>query len=83
MPYIDRQKRAELHAGRAPMTPGELNYAITTAADQYIGPRVSYARINEVIGALECVKLELYRRLAAPYEDGKKAQNGDVYKERT
>ena len=28
---------------------------------------------------LECAKLELYRRVAAPYEDEKIDQNGDVY----
>ena len=38
-----------------------------------------YEWINEVIGVLECAKLELYRRVAAPYEDDKRLQNGDVY----
>jgi hypothetical protein len=28
-----------------------------------------YHHINTAIGALECAKLELYRRVAAPYED--------------
>jgi hypothetical protein len=41
--------------------------------------RVGYAEINEVVGVLECCKLELYRRLAAPYEDTKIKENGDVY----
>ena len=31
------------------------------------------------MGALECAKLELYRRVAAPYEDVKIMENGDVY----
>ena len=30
--------------------------------------------------ALECAKLELYRRLAAPYEDEKRKETGDVYR---
>jgi len=34
---------------------------------------------GDAIGALECAKLELYRRVAAPYEDTKIAENGDVY----
>ncbi len=38
-----------------------------------------YATIVEAIGALECAKLELYRRLAADYEDQKCKQNGDVF----
>jgi hypothetical protein len=33
----------------------------------------------DVVGALECAKLELYRRLAAPYEDQKIKLNGDAY----
>ena len=44
-----------------------------------LGSRVEYARINELIGVLECAKLELYRRIAVPYEDTKIAENGDVY----
>jgi len=28
---------------------------------------------------LECSKMELYRRIAAPYEDDKSRLNGDVY----
>ena len=34
---------------------------------------------GKVIGALECAKLELYRRIAAPYEDTKIQENGEVY----
>ncbi len=37
------------------------------------------AYFNAVVGALECAKLELYRRMVAPYENGKIAENGDVY----
>lgn len=32
-----------------------------------------------ILGVLECVKLELYRRVAAPYEDRKIEENGDVF----
>jgi hypothetical protein len=39
-----------------------------------------YAHLNEVIGALECAKLELYRRIAVPYEDQKITESGDVYR---
>ena len=30
------------------------------------------------MGVLECCKLEFYRRVAAPYEDIKIEENGDV-----
>jgi hypothetical protein len=37
------------------------------------------ASADEVVGVLECAKLEIYRRIAAPYEDKKIVENGDVY----
>jgi hypothetical protein len=64
---------------RPPDTPGELNFAITQLLLNYLDGGMSYTAINEVIGVLECAKLELYRRVAAPYEDKKKEENGDVY----
>ena len=42
---------------------------------------ISYRNINELIGVLECAKLELYRRVASPYEDEKIQSNGDVFNE--
>jgi hypothetical protein len=49
--------------------------------DKYLQSRgdLRYAHINEAVGALECAKLELYRRVAAPYEDEKMKESGDVY----
>lgn len=38
----------------------------------------SYKKIADIIGALETCKQEFYRREAAPYEDAKLAENGDV-----
>jgi hypothetical protein len=40
---------------------------------------LSYAAIADVVTVLETAKLEFYRRVAAPYEDRKVAENGDVY----
>jgi hypothetical protein len=85
MPYIDAKARVRLAEGGRPQTPGELNYAITRLVDEYLidkGP-MRYAHVNEVIGAMECAKLELYRRIAAPYEDRKIAEMGDVYRSAT
>jgi len=85
MPYISKKDREDLkhklvYGGRSIETPGELNYMITIMIDQYLNDKkLSYTSINEVIGVLECAKLELYRRVALPYEDTKIQQNGDVY----
>ena len=81
MPYIEPQARERIDRGGAPTTPGELNYAITRLVDAYLIAKggIRYAHLNEVMGTLECAKLELYRRLAAPYEDEKRREAGDVY----
>lgn len=80
MPYIESGVRASLEEGRVPTKAGELNYLITKLVDAFLmGKGLSYASLNEAIGALECAKLEAYRRLAAPYEDAKARENGDVY----
>ena len=81
MPYITQDARRYIDAGGVPRTPGELNYAITREVDRYIFTHgLTYAHINDALGAIEGAKLEAYRRLAAPYEDGKIATNGDVYR---
>jgi len=65
---------------RCPSNVGELNFIISTIIDEYLGIKgLSYEGINTAIGVLECVKLELYRRIAAPYEDTKMQDNGEVY----
>lgn len=83
MPYIDKARRHEINRDIALVSvkgPGELNYLFTLLALDYIDANGnSYQHINDVIGALEGAKLEFYRRHAAPYEDTKIKQNGDVY----
>ena len=86
MPYIKQERREEFaeigSSGKHPPmdVAGELNYEITLKALRFLNQHgTSYATINNIIGALECAKLEFYRRLAAPYEDTKIQENGDVY----
>jgi hypothetical protein len=79
VPYIDQKARERVEGYHAPTTAGELNYLITTFVLGFLGDSPRYADFNDAIGALECAKLELYRRMIAPYEETKIAQNGDVY----
>jgi len=82
MPYIPKWERDVLNIDIAGVmtVPGHLNYVITETVKEYIrGHGLSYQTINDVVGALEGAKLEFYRRVAAPYEDGKIEQNGDVF----
>lgn len=81
MPYIKDEARwrfdpvGELHPANA----GELNYVLTRIAHNYwLNNGENYQAFNDIIGALEGAKLELYRRKVAPYEDIKIAENGDV-----
>lgn len=82
MPYIDRDRRRQINRGDLPKTAGELNYKLTTEVEEYLRYHggLSYNNLNEVLGVLTAVQLELYRRLAAPYEDDKRDQNGEVYR---
>lgn len=69
-----------MRAEVAPETPGELNYAFTQLFHAYLGfTGESYQAYNDILGALEGAKLELYRRRIAHYEDKKIQENGDVY----
>ena len=80
MPYIPEDDRQTVETFRYAQSAGELNYLITTTINQYIKDnRLSYRTINDILGALEGAKLEFYRRVAAPYEDTKIEENGDVY----
>ena len=87
MPYIKTEKRVkydkalhELVSILKSLPPeevdGELNYVVTKIL-KGVYP-LKYYQINKAIGALECIKLEFYRRVAAPYEDVKIKESGDV-----
>lgn len=76
MPYIKPSDRSD---DLKPSAPGELNFVLTRIVFDYWKERGNYQAINDILGALEGTKLEFYRRVAAPYEDTKIAQNGDVY----
>ena len=79
MPYIHEGDRIRVRRNQIEC-PGDLNFHISDVIDSYISKfGLSYSVLNAVIGALECTKLELYRRIASPYEDKKLIENGEVY----
>lgn len=59
---------------------GNINYALTRLLMMVYGDKEGtwYAQINDAMGVLECVKQEFYRKVAAPYEDQKEFDNGEV-----
>jgi hypothetical protein len=92
MPYIKQERRdkfdswinnlvaailftAELNGGGVA---GDLNYTITKLIKLVYDGRECYQNYNEIIGILECCKLEMYRRAISSYENKKIIENGDV-----
>jgi hypothetical protein len=87
MPYIKQENRNQFNSLMKELnntkinSPGELNYLFTMVLQQYMVDRpISYQTFNDILGALEGAKLELYRSLVSKYEDLKKDEHGDVYK---
>lgn len=87
MPYVDDDGRREQIMFKVEQlsatlrTEGDLNFAITKLLLCTL-PHSSYSQLGDSIKALECAKLEFYRRMLVPYEDEKCEQNGDVYPDR-
>lgn len=80
MPYITEDRRDAVANGEVPQSAGELNYAISALLDEYVDEHgLSYSVIADIKAATEGAKLEFYRRVAAPYEDLKIEQNGEVF----
>ncbi len=84
MPYIDPKRREKFNnlieeLGLYKLTVGEINYIITKFIHEVIlGNKLCYDMLNSLIGVLECAKLELYRMVAAPYENKKRMENGPI-----
>lgn len=78
MPYTPEKERIQIDQGIIPFTPGQLTYKLYRTSLTYLGKKFSFADVAIVMGCLLCTILELYRRKAAPYEDEKIKQNGDV-----
>jgi hypothetical protein len=87
MPYVDKDQRALIWDEDNETVDttfihkiGDLNYAMTEMCKVWAERKGhSYTTYNEIVGVLECCKLEFYRRMVSEYEDEKIIQNGDVY----
>lgn len=87
MPYIPVEDRSRVDEAVmeqgcqwVPNNAGELNWLVSSFINNFLETHgVRYAYLNEMMGALECCKLELYRKIGAPYEEIKEAENGKAY----
>lgn len=96
MPYIKQEKRDVLDPAIEGIidalrglqlddpednTEANINYIVSSLLDKmYIS---SYKEVNNAMGMLITTALEYYRRVAGPYEDQKRHDEGDVYKSAT
>jgi len=90
MPYIDKQSRIKFETilqdfeetlKENDLSAGDMNYLISSMLHKYSTKNEpNYSKYNEIIGLLECAKMEFYRRLISNYEDVKINTNGDVFK---
>jgi hypothetical protein len=81
VPYISIGRRLKIVSNEdGPGNAGELNYVFTKTLVDYLALKgESYQTYNDILGALEGAKLELYQRKIAVYESTKRTLNGDVY----
>lgn len=88
MPYIKGERRKAYDAiveelilllkhADVDKVDGEVNYVVTKIVKSVY--QHNYFNLNRAVGVLECIKQEFYRRVAAPYEDQKHRERGDVY----
>ncbi len=86
MPYIKADQRNRIIIDKKVFideinNAGELNYTISMIIKNYFekAEKGNYQAINDIIGALEGVKLEFTRRITNEYENKKIKENGDMY----
>lgn len=80
MPYIAPEEREA--ALEQPLDIGELTYAICELVNAYVKAisfdKPRFSTYGEVVAALECAKLEFYRRSVVPHEKKKVKEHGDL-----
>jgi len=58
--------------------PGDWNYLFSRLIWDEFSRDPSYKAANNLLGMLEAVKQEFYRRKVVPYEEKKMKENGDL-----
>ena len=89
MPYIKKEDRIKFDENICDLVNkitndgvdfkvGEVNYIISSIVWKLFQGNMSYTNGNNLMGVLECVKQEFYRRKLSQYEDKKITENGDL-----
>lgn len=85
MPYITEERKERIEIPHV-LNVGELTYVIDRMAEElawqmagYDFDKLRYESLASVRGAINNAADEFYRRVIAPFEDGKIAKNGDIF----
>jgi hypothetical protein len=83
MPYIGKNRQELINRSISDLAcrilePGEMNFLISSIIWNRFKRDQTYSTANILLGVLEAVKQEFYRRYVAPYEDKKMKENGDL-----
>lgn len=87
MPYIKQKRRQHFDKEIAALLQklrsskaraGDINYCLSRLLKELWKDDECYERANELLGILNAVNLELYRKCVAPYEDVKETENGRI-----
>lgn len=94
MPYIKQELRDDIddslreliddirscaYADDRDTLKGVLTYVLTSLLINILTEHgLSYSRFSDIVGTLECAKMEIYRRAIASYEDYCVQNNGDI-----
>jgi hypothetical protein len=93
MPYISQEDRNTIDRYLTRLfeeqldtfSSGQITYILTCICRNWLASRkqakgeLRFDDYSDVLKVLESAKLEYYRRVMVPFEEGKKIVNGDVY----
>lgn len=87
MPYIKQDDRVHFEDAinlavnrlqQRDFNPGHLNFVLSQIVWKMLGKNDDYRQLSAIGGVLSDMRDEYFRRVMAPYEDGKIATNGDL-----
>ncbi len=92
MPYVLPEVRERLDKDiLSAQNPGELGYTVAMLIDAYIfrnsrdpeKPEFWFKDVAELMGTIESIKMEVYRRVVVPYENYQLNRAGDCFRQNT
>jgi predicted phage tail protein len=82
MPYVPKARAASLAAGNRMLVPGDLAFILSEEVARYCrAHQLNFQTISDVRGAVAAALNEFERRVAEPYEEGKRLNGADPYHE--